>query len=97
MFKRLVKEPLLHFILVGVLLFAAFHVVSKEEPVDSPNRIVVDRDALLTFMQYRSRVFDPGRFEDALDSLPQADLQALIDDYVLEEALYREAKALRLD
>ncbi len=80
----------------GTLLFLAFALVSEVEPSDGSTRIAVDRDALLTFMQYRSKIFDPGRFEEVLDNLPEADLQALIDDYTLEEALYREAKALRL-
>jgi hypothetical protein len=81
----------------GILLFLAFGLVSEDEPSDGSNRIAVDREALLTFMQYRSKIFQPGRFEEVLDNLPEAELQALVDDYALEEALYREAKALRLD
>jgi hypothetical protein len=81
----------------GILLFFAFGLISEDEPSDGSNRIAVDREALLTFMQYRSKIFDPDRFEDVLDNLPEAELQALVDDYALEEALYREAKALRLD
>ncbi len=97
MFKRLLKEPLLHFLGMGLVLFAAFGYMSKGEQSDALNRIVVDRDRLLTFMQYRSKTFEADRFESMLDNLPEEELQALIDDYVREEALYREAKALNLD
>lgn len=97
MFERLLKEPLLHFLVMGLVLFAAFRFVSNEEQSDALNRIVVDRDRLLTFMQNRARIFGAERFEEILDNLPEDELQALIDDYVREEALYREAKALNLD
>lgn len=97
MLKRLLKEPLLHFLIAGLGLFFVFGLISNDEPTDEQNRIVVDRDRLLTFMQYRSKVFQPDRFEEMLDNLPEEELQALIDDYVREEALYREAKALKLD
>ncbi len=97
MFKRLLKEPLLLFLLMGLVLFLVFDLISKDEQSDALNRIVVDRDRLLTFMQYRSKTFNANRSEDILDNLPEEELQALIDDYVREEALYREAKALNLD
>ena len=82
---------------MGLVLFAAFGYITKDEQSDALNRIVVDRDRLLTFMQNRARTFGAERFEEILDNLPEDELQALIDDYVREEALYREAKALNLD
>ncbi len=78
---------------LGILIFLVFGSVTEDES----NRITVDRESLLTFIQYRSKTFDRARIEEALDNLPEAELQTLIDDYTLEEALYREAKALRLD
>ena len=59
--KRVLKEPLLHFLVVGFVLFAAVDFVSRDEQSGGVNRIVVDRDRLLTFMQYRSKVFDADR------------------------------------
>ena len=82
---------------MGLVLFLAFDLISKDEQSDALNRIVVDRDRLLTFMQFRSKIFEADRIGDALDNLPEEELQKLIDDYVREEALYREAKALNLD
>jgi hypothetical protein len=64
---------------------------------DDPKRIRVDRDALLTLIQFRAKTFQPEMAEARLESLSQEQLQSLIDDYVREEALYREAIALGLD
>lgn len=75
-----------------------FSSFDSRDAIDSdPQTIVVDRDKLLTFVQYRSRAFDAARFNALLNSLPKEELQRLIQDYVREEALYREAKALQLD
>ena len=38
--KKLLREPLLHFVLLGALLFAAYHLVNRE-PKGDPQRIVV--------------------------------------------------------
>lgn len=95
--KTIVKEPLLHFLALGVALFVAYSVANPEQADQDPSTIVVDRDRLLTYLQYRSRTFDQQRFGDLLDTLDDTELEQLIDSYVREEALYREAKALALD
>jgi hypothetical protein len=48
-------------------------------------------------IQFRAKTFQPEMAEARLESLSQEQLQSLIDDYVREEALYREAIALGLD
>lgn len=93
---RLLKEPLIHFLLLGLGLFVVYQRINLE-PADDPTTIVVDRNQLLTFMQYRSKAFDGKRFGEVLNRMPEEQLQQLIEAYVREEALYREAKALRLD
>ena len=95
--SRLLREPLVHFVLAGAVLFAAFRLANgPPTPVDT-HTIVVDRRALLAFMQYRANAFEPGTFGAALDALSDRDLQQLVDDYVDEEALYREAESLGLE
>jgi len=96
-FRRLLREPLLHFLAIGFGLFAVFGYISRDERSEPASHIVVDRDRLVTFMGYRSRGPQTGRAEDLLDSLSKGELQSLIAEYVREEALYREAKALSLD
>ncbi len=97
MLKRLLKEPLLHFLILGLGLFLLSGYISSGKPTSDLNRIVVDRDRLLDFMQNRSKIFEAELAKEIFDSLSEGEQQALVDDYVHEEALYREAKALKLD
>lgn len=97
MLKRILHEPLVHFLAIGLGLFAVFGYLSREGGSDPASRIVVDRERLLTFMGYRSKGVQGEGHEAYLDRLSLEDLQSLIDEYVREEALYREALALGLD
>ncbi len=94
---RLLREPLLHFLAIGIGLFVLFGIVAPEESNLDDKTIVVDRNALLTFMQFRSKAFNPEIAAARLDALSDAELQLLIDNYVREEALHREALALGMD
>jgi hypothetical protein len=95
--RKLLREPLLHFLTAGLGLFLLYGGVSSQPGSDDPKIIEVNRDNLLTFVQYRSRSFEPALASARLDSLQGPELQTLIGDYVREEALYREALALGLD
>lgn len=95
--KRLLREPLVHFLAIGVGLFVLFDLVAPEDSNLDSKTIVVDRDALLTFVQFRSKAFNPDVASARLDALSDAELTMLIDDYVREEALHREALALGMD
>lgn len=95
--KKLLKEPLFHFLVAGLGLFVLFQIVGNDEAVYDDKVIVVDRDALLTFIQFRARAFEPGKAQAYLDSLSPGDLDELVDDFSREEALYREALALGVD
>ena len=76
------RQPWLHFLLIGAALFAAFQWMERRQGADSKT-ILVDRDALLTYMQYRARTFDPARSAETLDRLDESELAALVDNYVL--------------
>ena len=94
--KSFLKEPLVHFLAAGLGLFILFGVVNRDGPDADPNVVTVDHDALLTFVQYRIKAFNPTLAEQKLSSLSDDELQNLIDDYVREEVLHREAVALGL-
>ena len=97
MLFRLAKDPLVHFLALGVGLFVLYAVLNPDSGrVDDPKQIVVDSDALLTFIQYRTKTFKPELAQARLNAMPRDQLQRLIDDYVREEALHREAKAFGL-
>jgi hypothetical protein len=95
---RWLREPLLHFVAAGAILFSAFALFRDDAPpADDSRTIVVDRRALLTFLQYRANAFEAETFGNALDSMSDAEIQELIDAYVDEEILYRQALEYRLD
>ncbi len=95
--KKFLKEPLVHFLAAGLGLFVLFGIVNRGDQDSDPNMITVDQDALLTFIQYRIKAFNPDLAAKKLGSLSGEELQRLIDDYVREEVLHREALALGLD
>jgi hypothetical protein len=95
--KSIWREPLLHFLVLAVGIFVLHDAVVPEDLEANARKIVVDRAALLNFIQYRSKAFDPEMAEQQLASLTDDDLQMIIDDLIREEALAREARALGLD
>jgi hypothetical protein len=95
--RRLLRDPLLHFLAAGACLFLLFLAVKPAGKTDDPRLIVVDRASLLTFIQYRSKTFQPEVAEQRLRALKPDQLKRLVDEYVREEALYREAKSLGLE
>ncbi|MEY2855610.1 MAG: hypothetical protein RL030_2742 [Pseudomonadota bacterium] len=87
MMRALLREPLLHFLLIGLLLFLAY---ARLNPGGSAlNEILVDE----------ARIQDLARqFEATWGRPPRApELRGLIDGYVEDEVLYREGVALGLD
>ncbi len=86
--KGLLREPLLHFLLLGAGLFVALDLVGKGSNGD-PGRIVVTQGQIehiaATFARVHERLPDPP------------ELEALIRDHVREEVYVREALALGLD
>ena len=94
---KFLKDPLAHFLIAGFALFVIYSLVNSNTGVsENPKRIVVDRDVMLTFMQYQTKVFQPEMAAKRLDALSKEDLQKMIDGYVREEALFRESSALGL-
>ena len=86
--RACLREPLVHFLILGAGIFLLFRFVA--DPADTSDaRIVVTAgkvDHLVTVFS-KTRQRPPTREE----------LEGLIDNYVLEEVLYRQALALGLD
>ena len=95
--NRVLKEPLCHFLGLGFALFVLYAAFAETPSAADSKTLAVDRDQLLTFMQYRSKAFDREKSNAQLDAMPAQLRTRLINDYVEEETLYREAKALQLD
>jgi len=89
--KRWIKEPLFHFLLIGFAVFGlnAVFASRREGGRGSDREIVVTSGRMQSLEETFRRLW--GRS-------PSADeLQGLVNDYVREEALMREAIALGLD
>ncbi len=90
----LLRDPLVHFLGAGLILFAA---LSALRPPERDDRIVVDREGLLAFIQYRARAFEPEAAARLLEQMPAEERARLVADFVREEALFREASSLGLE
>jgi hypothetical protein len=86
-FRRVLREPLLHFLLLGLALFLYYGRVAPDD--DGGKRIVVSQaqvDLLAT--QFQATWSRPPTPEE---------LNGLVETYVRDEILYREGKSLGLD
>jgi hypothetical protein len=92
-----VRDPLVHFVVFGALLFGAWALFNPQDEAADPRTIVVDRAALLTFIQYRTRSFDAEAAAHKLDNWPPEVVRDLVNDFIREEALHRSARAMGLD
>jgi len=88
--KRWLGEPLLHFLLIGIALFAVYAYLHRGRGgVESSRQIVLTLDELRQMDMY---------FESQWHRAPTpAEFQALVEDKVREEVLYREGIAMGLD
>ena len=86
--KALLREPLLHFLVLGAAVFAAYGLVSKGGR-EEPGRLVVTKGQVESMVVGFTRTWQrPPKPEE---------LEGLIRDRVREEVYYREAMALGLD
>lgn len=95
--NNLVKQPLVHFLILGLALFVVFDLTASNGVQTNEKTIVVDEAALLRFVQYRTKAFQPEVAQRRLAALEGQELDRFIADYVREEALHREALALGMD
>ena len=84
--RRLIKEPLVHFLIAGALVFT---LLSGRAPDLGERRIVVDERVVGGLV---------SRFYDSFRRMPTKDeTDGLIRDWVQDQVYYREALALGLD
>jgi len=86
--RKLIREPLFHFLLLGAVIFLLAGQV-RSGSVGSGEKIVVTQSGIESMVVGFSRTW--------MRPPTQEELQGLVDDYVREEVLYREAKAMGLD
>lgn len=86
--RRALREPLLQFFTIGAVLFAAVHAIANNK-ADMSRHIVIDTRAVDRLAKL---------YEMQSGTQPSATkLDALVEEYVREEVLYREAVRMGLD
>ena len=88
MIRRLLREPLLHFLLLGALLFLAYGWLNRAG-LAAPDEIVVSQGQVEGLVMQFERVWQRAP--------TAAERQALIDSWVRDEVFYREALAMGLE
>jgi hypothetical protein len=87
-FRRIIREPLLHFLLLGGGLFLLFNMLNGGT-VENPRQIVISSGQVALL---------EANFSSAWQRPPSdEEMQLLVDNYLLDEVYYREALALGLD
>ena len=88
--KRWLREPLLHFLILGAALFCLYSYLNRGRGgVESSKQIVLSLDELRQMEVY---------FESQWHRTPTPqEFQAMVEDKVREDVLYREALAMGLD
>ncbi len=86
--KKLLKEPLVHFLALGAVLFG-IGVLRGDAVAPSASRIAVAPGVVERLMEGFRRTWQRPPTE--------AEFRGLVEDYLKEEVLYREALAMGLD
>ena len=86
--RKLIREPLFHFLLLGAVIFSTASRV-RNSSIGVEEKIVVTQSEIESMVVGFSRTW--------MRPPTQEEMQGLVDDYVREEVLYREARAMGLD
>jgi parvulin-like peptidyl-prolyl cis-trans isomerase-like protein len=86
--RRVVREPLLHFLVLGAALFALYAWLHRGAG-NAPSEIFVSRGQVSSLQAQFERVWQRPA--------TPAELQHLVDNWVREEIFYREGLAMGLD
>ncbi|MEM9591095.1 MAG: peptidylprolyl isomerase [Pseudomonadota bacterium] len=87
--SRLAREPLVHFVLIGAIVFGAYMLFAEDDELEIRDRIVVTEGRVLQLAQIFAKTWQRP-------PTPQ-ELRGLLDAYIKEEVYYREAVKLGLD
>jgi peptidyl-prolyl cis-trans isomerase C len=88
LFGRLSRVPFLQFLALGAVIFAVAH-ITQQRHIEAQRRIVVDE-------QVRGRIARTSQAQNGFTP-GAAELERLVDDYVDDQVMYREALRMGLD
>ena len=87
--RALLREPFVHFAVIGALLFGIDAYLSDDAAVADKDEIVVSAGRIDQLAAAFAKTWSRPPTE--------SELRALVDDYVLDEALFREGVAMGID
>ena len=87
--RKLIREPLVHFLVAGVVLFALNAWLSRHERVWASHHVKLTSNEIQRLREMWAVQW--GRLPDPKET------DQIVSDYIREEVLYREALALGLD
>jgi len=86
--SKLLREPLIHFLLIGMALFLIFKIAGGQES-QSPDEIVVTQGVIESLVMSWEKTWQRP-------PMPK-EMEGLIESYIKQEVLYREALAMGLE
>jgi len=87
--NKILREPLLHFLLIGAVLFVVFGLVNDRTSNNADTQVVVSAGRIEQLENIFAKTWQR--------SPTQQELKGLVDDFVLEEIYYRQAVAMGID
>lgn len=99
LFKKYAHEPLLHFIVIGLLLFSLVEVLypNSDSYSQSQTTIAFDQDKIIQFLQFQNKAFNVENATAKWLDMSETEKSQLMHDYIREEVMYREALSLGLE
>jgi len=95
--KILAREPLFHFLLIGSLLYISLEVWVPNTNNKTSQIITLEPKALVQFLQFQNKSFNAQTAQKKYAVLSAEEKRQLIDDYIREEVMFREAISLGLE
>jgi hypothetical protein len=89
MIQRLLREPLLHFLLIGASLFFVFGLAQDGMPGRTDDQVIVSAGRIEQLNNIFTKTWQRPP--------SPAELKGMIDDFVLEEIYYRQAVEMGID
>ncbi len=94
--KKYYQEPLLHFLVIGVMLYSLVDTFS-EAPSRDNYAIDINSSVMVRFLQFQNKAFNSQLAQQKWQGLNETQKQSLVTDYIREEVMYREALNMGLD
>jgi PPIC-type PPIASE domain len=98
MLKKILKEPIVHFFLIGGLIYILVLFINPHPYDKEQKQIVINKAVLKNLISTTSKtILSDAKIDAIIDNLDEKKIARLTNDYVEDEALYQEALRMGLD